>query len=86
VPIVSGCGKFIATFAPQRTDDLRYDAGRWIGWRGVWRYLWTVDEEDGGPYVGQKVFEPVGVRYSWFGCVPECDLEDIEVLEPLMEA
>jgi len=80
-----GAAKTIeATFRPVRTDDLQNGGENYLGWRGRWRYLWTVDEEDGGPYVGQAVYEPVD-RSVWFGWIPECDLDDIVVIDDTHE-
>ena len=73
--------KIIATFQPKRIDDLQGGAESLIGWRGAWMFCWIMDETDGGPYVGMKVYVPAdhGVRLGW---VPECDLADIEEYVP----
>lgn len=63
----------VATFEPKRRDNLRSEAVGFIGQTLRWRGLWVVTDEDGGPYVGQVVWEP-GDRSLWFGWVPDEDL------------
>ena len=51
--------KIIATFRPQRIGDLRNGAEDHIGWRGEWRYKYTMG--DGvGLYTGQPIYESLG--------------------------
>ena len=65
-----------ATFEPKRRETLRPDAAPFVGQTFTWRFLWVVDEEDGGPYVGQAVWEPADRDAPWFGWVPDEDLAD----------
>lgn len=66
--------RFIATFQPQRSDDLKPGARRMIGTRCEWEAAYVIEE---GPYDGQMACMPVLSRapLAW---TPECDLADIE--------
>lgn len=64
--------RIVATFAPQRTDDLRPDFSLPVGYRGEWEALWVIER---GPYEGQWCFWPTDRRSGW---VPLCDLADVE--------
>jgi hypothetical protein len=74
----------VATFQPKRLDTLKPEAAAAVGYRGRFRVIWEITEEDGGPYVGQWAFEfcDRGLRQGW---VPEEDLEEIELVEGLEE-
>jgi hypothetical protein len=81
---------FEATFQPQHIDDLKPDAKRFIGKRLEWRAMWLIDEDQGGPYVGQwacslspaaeKFLGDRGELPQGFIWVPECDLADKRLL------
>jgi hypothetical protein len=68
--------RFVAEYQPQRRDDLKPEASRWIGWSGFWEATWVIEE---GPYVGQfacavdpvQEGAPPASALVW---VPECDL------------
>jgi hypothetical protein len=75
---------FRARFEPKRRDDLKPGIERWIGYEGEWQRLWSIEEEDGGSYVGDWAVGPSADEqersdseniplypYIW---VPECDL------------
>lgn len=68
----------VATFQPARTDDLKPDALEHVGETFEWRGLWVVTEDDGGPYVGQTVWERADESLPWFGWVPDEDLVDVD--------
>lgn len=70
----------VATFQPQRTDDLRPGATEAIGWRGRFSYAWTVTKEDGGPYVGQRVWIAACDSPGYLGWIPDCDLVNVTVV------
>ncbi len=42
-----------AVFNPKRLDTLRPECLPFIGKTGLFQAMWKIDEEDGGPYVGQ---------------------------------
>jgi hypothetical protein len=44
-----------ATYRPRRTDDLKTDTQRWIGYRGVWQAYWLIED---GPYAGEWAMLP----------------------------
>ena len=70
-----------AIYQPLRTDDLKPGMPEWIGRRENWHALWMIDEDDGGPYVGQWAMQPIVANhqphpdfpYLW---VPQCDLAE----------
>lgn len=66
--------RFIATFQPQRTDDLKPGADRIIGTRCEWEAAYVIEE---GPYEGQMACMPIlgSAPFAW---APACDLADIE--------
>jgi hypothetical protein len=71
----------LATFQPRRTDDLKEHARAWVGVRMRWCAAWEIDEDDGGPYVGQMAMtphDPTPPGLEWLGWVPFCDLADVE--------
>jgi hypothetical protein len=81
--------KVEATFRPRALDTLKPEAADWIGVRLEWQAVWVVDEEDGGPYVGQMAWSPQwhhvdGGRFpaAW---VPTEDLTEIVLLDRLAE-
>ena len=45
-------------YEPKRMDTLRDIAKPFIGKLLNFKAMWLVDEEDGGPYVGQWAMEP----------------------------
>src|SRR5690606_29233534 len=47
-----------ATFTPKRLDTLRPEARAHIGKTYLWHRMWTITEDDGGPYVGQTAWQP----------------------------
>lgn len=68
----------LATFQPQRTDDLRPEAREWIGVRTHWHASFYIDF---GPYAGQMAmlawdFNPEKPLVP-MGWVPFCDLADV---------
>lgn len=69
--------KVEATFAPQRTDNLKTEAVRWIGQRAVWQASWR--REDDESYAGEWVMvpcsRPEGLGYP--GWAPLSDLADV---------
>ena len=70
-----------ATFQPKRLETLRRENHPLIGQRLTFTYAWTVDDEDGGPYVGQAVWIAHDDRADsprLHGWVPDEDLTDIE--------
>lgn len=71
----------VATFAPQRRDDLKDGGADFIGWRGEWQVCWEIEE---GDYAGQWALAPFPLWANEFtppfGWVPECDLADIELV------
>jgi hypothetical protein len=73
--------RFIATFQPQQTDDLKPGVAEMIGVRCEWEVAWFIEEEDGGPYVGQwacAAYRPeVSTPFAW---APSCDLTDIAMV------
>ncbi len=73
-----------ATFQPKRMDTLRDLARSFVGDRLRWRCLWGIDDEDGGPYVGQHAWESETVPY--IGWVPTEDLDDIVLVERISAA
>lgn len=75
----------LATFAPKRRDTLKPEATPFIGRTMEWRELWVVTEDDGGPYIGQTVWEPVD-RGIWFGWVPDEDLRSPAANTPVVAA
>jgi hypothetical protein len=66
--------RFRARFMPLRTDDLKPGVADYIGTELEWEPLWVIDEEDGGPYVGEWACWPTdeSVQIGW---VPACDLQ-----------
>ena len=71
--------RYRGTFNPLRTDDLRSGMNEHIGKRAVFEAGWVIDEEDGGPYVGQwamLLLPPQNWPCVW---VPECDLDCVEL-------
>lgn len=63
-----------ATFSPTAPDTLRDDARPFVGQRMRFTVAWWIDEEDGGPYVGQWACLPADMQFGW---VPEVDLSEI---------
>ena len=55
---------------PTRTDDLREGVSVHIGKEFYFRYAWTIDEEDGGNYVGQVAYT-VTIGEGWDSGSPE---------------
>lgn len=73
VEAVEQFDRFIATFQPERTDDLKPGAEHYIGQRCEWEAAYVIEE---GPYEGQMACMPVfDMPFAW---TPECDLADIE--------
>lgn len=71
----------VATFQPKRLDDLKPEARNWIGYRGTWEYLWTIEA---GNYIGQIAFGLLKDRHKApFVWVPECDLDAIVVFNTI---
>lgn len=69
----------VATFQPTRTDDLRDGASDFIGARGDYHFAGVQDE---GAYSGQRIWMPDrGVLPDGIAWVPECDLQDIRLIE-----
>lgn len=66
--------RFIATFKPQRSDDLKSRAYALVGTRCEWEAAYVIEE---GPYEGQMACTPVLSRAP-FAWAPACDLADIE--------
>ena len=65
--------RFIATFEPGRSDDLKLKAIPMIGQRCEWEAAYVIEE---GPYEGQMACMPVlDALFAW---APACDLADIE--------
>ena len=67
-------------FNPNHIETLREESKVFIGQRLTWLPLWFIEEEDGGPYVGQQAFLPLGsdgkgVSMGW---VPTEDIEFTE--------
>lgn len=70
--------RFLATFQPQRTDDLKPGVAELIGLRCEWEVAWLIEEEDGGPYIGEWACAAYGLEASPpFAWAPSCDLVDI---------
>jgi hypothetical protein len=73
--------RFIATFQPKRTDDLKPGAEAIIGKRLEWEASYVIDQEDGAEYAGQfacaLLSEDPDVP-GLFVWTPACDLVDIE--------
>jgi hypothetical protein len=81
---------FPATFRPKRSGNLRPEAEKWIGWRGLWQAAFLIEE---GPYEGQwactlhlkrdgtygNAPHPGADAFDW---VPEEDLEAIQLSGP----
>jgi hypothetical protein len=67
-------GTIEATFSPKHLDTLRDDARQYIGQRMRFTVAWWIDDEDGGPYVGQWACLPADRQFGW---VPETDLSEI---------
>ena len=72
----------LATYRPQHPETLNAAAREWIGWRGIWRGLFIIED---GPHkdewacqVRQKHRGPrAGPPAAAFKWVPESDLEPI---------
>jgi len=69
----------VATFQPQRTDDLKNNADKFIGVRCKWEAVWEIED---GPYEGQFAMSTVDFEIqrkygSSFVWVPQCDLKDV---------
>jgi hypothetical protein len=78
--------KVQAYFEPKRTETLRDEARPFIGKLMTFEALWLIDEEDGGPYVGQWAMRACaenGLDWLPLGWVPE---EDIRILTPNAQA
>lgn len=76
-----------ATYNPKALETLRPRARAGIGERRFWRCLWPIEEEDGGPYVGQHAWEWIAdpdaiapVVKPYIGWAPTEDLDDIKVV------
>lgn len=72
--------KVKAYFEPKRLETLRDEAKPFVGKLMTFEALWIIDEEDGGPYVGQWAMRACGEnKLDWlpFGWVPE---EDIRIV------
>ena len=64
-----------AYFEPRRVETLRDEAKPFIGQVLTFEALWIIDEEDGGPYVGQWAMRAIGENdIDWlpFGWVRSC--------------
>lgn len=67
-----------ATFRPRRLDDLHPSALDAIGARCVWECLWIINEDDGGPYVGEFAMRPLNDCLHPRVWAPSGDLIDVE--------
>ena len=74
-----------ATFQPKVLTTLRDSARPLIGTRQRWRCLWVIEDEDGGPYVGQHAWEEATHQGPYLGWVPTEDLDDIVLVKRLSE-
>jgi hypothetical protein len=72
-PCIQQYDEVEATFAPQRTDDLKPGCETWIGRRARWAAEWIIED---GPYQGQwaMVQHETGAPMAWS---PLCDLADV---------
>ena len=63
-----------ATFKPQHAGDLKPRAAQFVGYRGIFRVMWEIED---GDYVGQWAFMADSEHFGW---MPECDLEIHKVI------
>lgn len=72
--------KITGFFEPNIKETLREEAKPFIGQLLEFEALWLINEDDGGPYVGQWAMRAIGKDGDWlpFGWVP---LEDIRQTE-----
>jgi hypothetical protein len=66
-----------ARFNPKRLESLKPELKSAIGVVAKFRYAWTIDEDDGGPYVGQIAFLTDDERFQHLW-IPTEDLEFLE--------
>lgn len=66
--------KVTARFNPKRVETLKPELLGAIGVTAEFRCSWIIDEEDGGPYVGQGAFHTDDKRFHYLW-VPSEDLE-----------
>ncbi len=64
-------------FEPKRIDTLRAESKLFAGQYLTFEALWLIDEDDGGPYVGQWAMRPIDENGDWLpmGWVPEEDIK-----------
>lgn len=70
--------KVVARFNPKRTQTLRPELASVVGVTAQFTCSWIIDEDDGGPYVGQGAFltDDERFRHLW---VPQEDLEIVGI-------
>lgn len=78
-PDVQPWDHVIATFIPKHQETLRPELQKVIGVVAEFCCSWIIDEEDGGPYVGQGAFHTEDKRFHGFW-VPSEDLENVQLL------
>lgn len=68
--------KVTGYFEPKRIDTLCDEAKPFVGQLLTFEALWKIDDEDGGPYIGQWAMRPIADNGDWLpmGWVP---FEDI---------
>jgi hypothetical protein len=75
--VIEALRVYRARFEPVRRDDLRPGMADYIGTEATFEAGWRIDDEDGGPYVGQwAMLTPRGWPCVW---VPLCDLVDVRL-------
>ena len=82
--------RFTAVFQPQRTDDLKPGATALIGERLEWEAAWIIGGEDDRKHGVSADYEGLFAcalrtefkEHQGFVWTPECDLADIEPVEP----
>jgi hypothetical protein len=62
----------VATFVPQKKDDLREFAKQHIGKCGEWTAAFLIED---GLYAGQFAMIPIGNKFNPITWVPFCDLK-----------
>lgn len=69
--------KLKGVFKPVDMETLRDECKKYIDRELVFESLWLIDEEDGGPYIGQWAFRATNEKGEWLdmGWVPEEDIE-----------
>lgn len=68
--------RFTATFQPQRTDDLKPEARKFVGLRCEWQALWVIGQDgEHLDYRGQWACNPEADEFP-FSWVPDGDLID----------